>query len=124
MTSEEPRSVTERIVGAFNEHPILKCKQAHFCTVQYSVADAPLLTPNKALLITAVLALFALVFLSIVIGSVPGILPIALFAVHSYWIPQIWRNARRGSSQALERSFVLGTTFGRLALPLCKLSLQ
>jgi hypothetical protein len=40
--------------------------------------------------------------------------------MYSFWIPQIWRNARRGSSQAVERGFVVGTTVGRLALPLCE----
>ncbi|WVQ85781.1 hypothetical protein IAT38_007948 [Cryptococcus sp. DSM 104549] len=48
----------------------------------------------------------------------PSVVPFLLFALYSFWIPQIWRNARRGSTRALERVFVLGTSAGRLALPL------
>jgi hypothetical protein len=41
--------------------------------------------------------------------------------MYSFWIPQIWRNARRGSTDAMDKTFILGTSIGRLALPLCEI---
>ena len=53
------------------------------------------------------------------LAFIPQVIPIFLLVVYSFWIPQIWRNARRGNAHSLEHPFVLGTTLGRLALPLC-----
>ena len=50
----------------------------------------------------------------------PTFIPFLLFSMYSFWVPQIWRNATRGSSGAMSRSFVLGTAVGRMALPICK----
>lgn len=58
--------------------------------------------------------------MSVVSSVMPGVLELLLFTLYSFWVPQIWRNARRGSSGALQWPFILGTTAGRLALPLCK----
>ncbi|KAJ2759598.1 hypothetical protein H4S06_002150 [Coemansia sp. BCRC 34490] len=41
-----------------------------------------------------------------------------LFATYSYWIPQIWRNARRGTSGGLRKEYIVGVTFLRLFFPI------
>lgn len=51
----------------------------------------------------------------------PSIFPIFLTCLYSFWVPQIWRNARRGNGRALGWGFVLGMSGGRLVLPLCEL---
>ena len=56
------------------------------------------------------------------IAFLPSVVPFFLFIMFSFWLPQIWRNARRGNSHALDHRFVLGTSLGRLALPLCELA--
>ena len=60
-----------------------------------------------------IIALFQFVFL-------PPLIPFFLFVIYSFWVPQIWRNARRGNGRALDHTFVFGTSIGRLALPLCE----
>ncbi|CAK9785846.1 hypothetical protein CC85DRAFT_287654 [Cutaneotrichosporon oleaginosum] len=60
----------------------------------------------------------ALMFIFIQIASMPSVIPFVLFAMQSIWVPQIYRNARRGSNGALGYGFVIGTSIGRLALPL------
>ncbi|EJT53239.1 RING finger ubiquitin ligase [Trichosporon asahii var. asahii CBS 2479] len=67
--------------------------------------------------IAALLLLFQIIL-------IPNVIPFILFIMHSTWVPQIWRNARRGSANALQHGFVLGTAAGRLALPLCEYSSQ
>ncbi|KAJ1740472.1 hypothetical protein LPJ55_004428 [Coemansia sp. RSA 990] len=42
---------------------------------------------------------------------------ILLAAVYSYWIPQIWHNARRGIARRLRPDYVIGTSAVRLAFP-------
>jgi hypothetical protein len=54
------------------------------------------------------------------IGILPQIVPLLLGVLYSFWLPQIWRNARRGNRKALTWKFVLGMSCARLALPLCK----
>ena len=54
------------------------------------------------------------------IAFVPSFIPFLLFVFYSFWIPQIYRNARRGNNHTLDRGFVIGTAIGRLALPLCE----
>lgn len=49
----------------------------------------------------------------------PSLVPFVLFATNSMWVPQIYRNATRGSSQSLSHTFVVGVGFGLLAIPLC-----
>ncbi|ORY35895.1 hypothetical protein BCR39DRAFT_512893 [Naematelia encephala] len=58
------------------------------------------------------------VFFIFQVALVPSIVPFFLFGMYSFWIPQIWRNARRGTSHALDHTFVIGTSLGRLGLPL------
>jgi hypothetical protein len=57
-------------------------------------------------------------FVAFQIIMVPSYMPVILFALYSYWVPQIWRNAAR-QCLGVDRLFILGTTIGRLALPLC-----
>ncbi|KAI9500443.1 hypothetical protein BX070DRAFT_195956 [Coemansia spiralis] len=40
-----------------------------------------------------------------------------IFATYSYWIPQIWRNAKRGTSRGLRKDYIVGTTLLRLFFP-------
>ncbi|KIR79484.1 ligase [Cryptococcus gattii EJB2] len=48
----------------------------------------------------------------------PSVFPVFLTSLYSFWVPQIWRNARRGNGRALGWGFVLGMSGGRLVLPL------
>lgn len=53
--------------------------------------------------------------------------PLLLAAVlvpvlYSFWIPQIMRNAKRGSRRGLQAKYIVGTTACRLFLPLCELA--
>lgn len=42
-----------------------------------------------------------------------------IMILYSYWIPQIWLNAKRGSARrVLSKEYVMGTTVARLYLPL------
>ncbi|KAK4685270.1 transmembrane E3 ubiquitin-protein ligase, partial [Tremellales sp. Uapishka_1] len=63
-------------------------------------------------------ALAACVFLAFQIALLPSVVPFFLFAMYSFWIPQIYRNARKGNAHALQTGFVVGTSLARLALPL------
>lgn len=65
--------------------------------------------------------IIVLVFVFFQFAFLPPVIPFFLFVIFSFWVPQIWRNARRGNSHALDHSFVIGTSIGRLALPLCEL---
>ncbi|KAJ2549178.1 hypothetical protein EV175_004545 [Coemansia sp. RSA 1933] len=40
-----------------------------------------------------------------------------MFATYSYWIPQIWRNTKRGTNRGLRRDYVVGVTLLRLFFP-------
>ncbi|KAJ2867535.1 hypothetical protein GGI22_001034 [Coemansia erecta] len=40
-----------------------------------------------------------------------------MFATYSYWIPQIWRNTKRGTSGGLRKDYVIGVTLLRLFFP-------
>jgi uncharacterized membrane protein YesL len=71
--------------------------------------------------LTAGLGAVALMFIFAQIALMPSVIPFVLFAMQSIWVPQIYRNARRGSNGALGHSFIVGTSIGRLALPLCEL---
>jgi hypothetical protein len=73
--------------------------------------------PNLRWIVPAVIIIFLMLS-----GIVPQATPIFLFALYSFWVPQIWRNARRGNRKALQWKFVLGQSIARLALPLCKSS--
>ncbi|WVQ74741.1 hypothetical protein IAR50_004346 [Cryptococcus sp. DSM 104548] len=64
------------------------------------------------------LLLFAIFFFLPSILFTPRLIPWVFAVVYSFWLPQIWRNARRGNGRALEWKFVLGSSVGRLALPL------
>ncbi|KAJ2777869.1 hypothetical protein GGI15_004363 [Coemansia interrupta] len=37
---------------------------------------------------------------------------------YSYWVPQIWRNAKRGTSRGLRKDYLFGTTLLNLIFPL------
>ncbi|KAJ9101236.1 hypothetical protein QFC21_003455 [Naganishia friedmannii] len=69
--------------------------------------------PNLRWIVPAVIILFLLFS-----GIVPRATPIFLCALYSFWVPQIWRNARRGNRKALQWRFVIGQSLARLALPL------
>lgn len=73
--------------------------------------------PNLRWIVPAVIVLFLLFS-----GIVPQATPIFLCALYSFWVPQIWRNARRGNRKALQWRFVIGQSLARLALPLCELT--
>ncbi|KAK8850346.1 hypothetical protein IAR55_004264 [Kwoniella newhampshirensis] len=60
----------------------------------------------------------ATLFVLLQVIFLPSVIPFSLFVIYSYWLPQIWRNARRGTSRGLDSEFVIGTAIGRLALPL------
>jgi hypothetical protein len=64
----------------------------------------------------AALALITLVLINVL--RTPQVLPFMFFVMHSVWVPQIWRNARRGTARGLNPSFILGMSVARLALPL------
>ncbi|KAI9292804.1 hypothetical protein K502DRAFT_64842 [Neoconidiobolus thromboides FSU 785] len=40
------------------------------------------------------------------------------FFMYSFWLPQIWRNLKRGTSKGLSLSFILGISLFKLAIPL------
>lgn len=71
--------------------------------------------PNLRWIVPAVIIVFLMLS-----GLVPQATPIFLFALYSFWVPQIWRNARRGNRKALRWRFVLGQSAARLCLPLCE----
>jgi hypothetical protein len=71
--------------------------------------------PNLRWIVPAVVVVFLMLS-----GLVPQATPIFLFALYSFWVPQIWRNARRGNRKALRWRFVLGQSAARLCLPLCE----
>lgn len=70
--------------------------------------------PNLRWIVPAVIIVFLLLS-----GIIPQATPIFLFALYSFWLPQIWRNARRGNRKALQWKFVIGQSIARLGLPLC-----
>lgn len=61
----------------------------------------------------------ALILIGFQFALLPSIVPFFLCLMYSFWIPQIWRNARRGSNDAMDKTFIIGTALGRLVLPLC-----
>lgn len=77
--------------------------------------------PHKSRPLTTGLGAVALMFIFGQLALMPSVIPFVLFVMQSIWVPQIYRNARRGSSGALGHRFIIGTSVGRLALPLCEL---
>lgn len=71
----------------------------------------------------SVMAGIAVILIGFQFALMPSIVPFFLCLMYSFWIPQIWRNARRGSTDAMDKTFILGTSVGRLALPLCEIML-
>lgn len=71
--------------------------------------------PNLRWIVPAIVIIFLMLS-----GVVPQATPIFLFTLYSFWVPQIWRNARRGNRKALQWKFVLGQSIARLGLPLCE----
>ncbi|WWC65490.1 uncharacterized protein I303_108108 [Kwoniella dejecticola CBS 10117] len=63
-------------------------------------------------------AILGFLFCFLQFAFLPSVIPFFLFGLYSFWLPQIWRNARRGTSRAMDAWIVIGTTLGRLALPL------
>ncbi|WVF68112.1 hypothetical protein IAT40_002875 [Kwoniella sp. CBS 6097] len=64
------------------------------------------------------ICILGFLFLFINIAFLPNVIPFFVVGLYSFWVPQIWRNARRGNSQVMDPTFIIGTTAGRLALPL------
>ena len=56
------------------------------------------------------------------IAFLPSVVPFFLFALYGFWVPQIYRNALRGTIGAFDHTFIFGTSIARLGLPLCKSS--
>lgn len=50
------------------------------------------------------------------------VVALIMLTAHSFWMPQIVRNVKRGSRRALDNLYVIGMTLSRLYLPLCKLN--
>jgi hypothetical protein len=71
-------------------------------------------------MIDIIIASAVLIFIQIMF--LPSVVPLILFLLYSFWVPQIWRNASRGHGHALDTTFVIGTTVARLALPVCELT--
>lgn len=103
IAGEPELSLLQHVGDVFKAHPYLKCKWEH-----YAVPDSG----------TGVIGT-ALFFGIFQFAVVPSLVPVFLFSMYSFWLPQIWRNARRGTSHALDHGFVIGTSIGRLVLPLC-----
>lgn len=95
---------TERIRAYFEAHPGLR---GGFLSSRMECSDVLVVLGIAAILIGFQFALM------------PSIVPFFLFLMFSFWIPQIWRNARRGSNDGMDKTFIIGTAIGRLALPLC-----
>ncbi|ORX66490.1 hypothetical protein DL89DRAFT_207352, partial [Linderina pennispora] len=45
------------------------------------------------------------------------LLAVLLLLLYSYWIPQIWRNIKRGTSRGIRKDYAIGTTVLRLFFP-------
>lgn len=54
------------------------------------------------------------------VAFLPPVIPFFLLALYSFWVPQIYRNASRGTNGAFDNTFIIGTSLARLGLPLCK----
>ena len=61
-------------------------------------------------------------FVFLHIAFLPSVVPFFLFALYGFWVPQIYRNALRGTIGAFDHTFIFGTSIARLGLPLCKSS--
>lgn len=70
--------------------------------------------------IATVIFPLVIMLMMILLGIIPQIVPVFLVIMYSFWIPQIWRNARRGVRKAVSWRFVMGMSGARLALPLCE----
>ncbi|KAJ1827495.1 hypothetical protein LPJ56_001635, partial [Coemansia sp. RSA 2599] len=46
------------------------------------------------------------------------LMALLLATAYSFWVPQIWRNAKRGTSRGLRKDYILGTTALYLLFPL------
>ncbi|KDN52815.1 hypothetical protein K437DRAFT_253748 [Tilletiaria anomala UBC 951] len=51
----------------------------------------------------------------LVMQQVPG--NVSLLLLYSFWVPQIWRNIKRGARKAVERRYIIGISLCRLFLP-------
>lgn len=103
------RSVTEGLGQMFRGRPAVNCT---FQLVPASILPA---YPKPLGIVMALLF-----FLLGPLLFTPSVFPIFLTSLYSFWVPQIWRNARRGNGRALGWGFVLGMSGGRLVLPLCE----
>ena len=59
-------------------------------------------------------------FVFLHIAFLPSVVPFFLFALYGFWVPQIYRNALRGTIGAFDHTFIFGTSIARLGLPLCE----
>lgn len=107
------RSVTEGFGQMFRGRPAVNCTSPFF----FQLVPASIL-PAYPKPLGIVMAL--LFFLLGPLLFTPSVFPIFLTSLYSFWVPQIWRNARRGNGRALGWGFVLGMSGGRLVLPLCE----
>jgi hypothetical protein len=70
------------------------------------------------------IGIFVVLFTYLTIAFNASLIAFFLPLLFSFWIPQIWRNARRGTSRGLKWKFILGSSTARVALPLCRLTAQ
>jgi hypothetical protein len=68
------------------------------------------------------IGIFALLIIIVLIQVIVSskLLLVALLLLHSFWIPQIVRNARKGTRRALRKRYVFGTSLARMYFPLCE----
>jgi len=64
--------------------------------------------------------LIIIVLIQVIVSS--KLLLVALLLLHSFWIPQIVRNARKGTRRALRKRYVFGTSMARMYFPLYALA--
>lgn len=112
------RSVTEGLGQMFRGRPAVNCTSSPFFFNLSPPQSSPLILPAYPKPLGIVMAL--LFFLLGPLLFTPSVFPIFLTSLYSFWVPQIWRNARRGNGRALGWGFVLGMSGGRLVLPLCE----
>ncbi|KAF8340498.1 uncharacterized protein EI90DRAFT_3035785 [Cantharellus anzutake] len=98
-TPEEPARTTPRF-------PLLH--------IIVNVISEPLMAGWISMILSIIILLQLMVNPKLILG--------VLYAFHSFWIPQIVRNAKRGTRRALRKRYVLTTTVCRAFFPLYALA--
>lgn len=112
-TNEDPPfSITQVIRDEFNRYPSLKCKCRLLSTLPVHAHTRP--CPGILPLVGLVIVLALLDMLQVTHSA-----PYLTAMLYSWWLPQIWRNARKGTRKALNWRFVIGMSICRCLFPLC-----